>query len=122
MDSQEGLEYKKQILVLIRKAGITDFSELPSQSSAINDSEISSEEEGEEENLSEKEANITNSVRDNVQIEAMKDFQMKLIQMKKYFNEFPTLTAQLNMELEMMTNEPRVIASSNNRNSFGNSI
>lgn len=105
MDPQEGLEYKKQLLDLIRKAGINNISELTSES-------IDSDSTSEDENSSATESNIANSAGGHIEREDMCDFRSKIIEMKHYFDEFPTLAAQLNTELEMMANEPRVIAAS----------
>lgn len=106
MELQEGKEYKKRLLDLVRITGITDFSELINIE--LSDNADSDDSECE----SEAKCSIEESAEDELQREAICVFQTKVIEMKQYLDEYPTLTSKLNTELEMLTSEPRIIASS----------
>lgn len=112
MDLHEGLDYKKKILELMQEAGITDLSELTSDEIDSNDSDDSENSFEPQIRAKTDETSIRKSAEVNIKGEAMYDFQAKVVEMKQYLDEFPTLTAQLNTELAMIASEPRVIAAS----------
>lgn len=104
MEKKEGLEYKKQLLDIMRKAKITKLSDLI---------DITSESEVSDSSSSEEEINIKNSAVNKVKKVATCDFQTKIIEMKEYLDKLPELTAKLNTELNMMNrNESQIITAS----------
>lgn len=96
----------------MQEAGITDLSELTSDEIDSNDSDDSENSFEPQIRAKTDETSIRKSAEVNIKGEAMYDFQAKVVEMKQYLDEFPTLTAQLNTELAMIASEPRVIAAS----------
>lgn len=107
----EGLDYKKQLLALLKSNKI-DLSDL--QPIDINSSEDETEEEKDDQASCNKET-ASEIVDSNAQSSsAVKEiFQTEFIRLQKFIDdELTATTAMLNTELEMLAKRPTVIGSS----------